>query len=66
MSAPCSNGRHRYGEAKVLSMISGRLCFVGDVGDGADVEHVGGGIADGLAVEQLGLRRHGAAEVLRV
>ena len=31
MCAPCSNGRHRYGVAKVLSIISGSPCVRGDL-----------------------------------
>ena len=51
MSAPCSIGRQRYGEAKVLSIISGTPASCAIVGDGRDVEHVDARVADRLAVE---------------
>ena len=40
--------------------------FVGDGGDGFDVGDIQAGVADGFAEEELGFRRDGFCEVLRV
>ena len=52
---PCSNGRHRQGVAKVLSIRSGRAVRVGDLGDRGDVQDLEAGIADRLAEHEAGL-----------
>ena len=66
MSAPCSNGRMRYGVAIVLSTMSGHAGLVRGVGHRADVEHVDLRVADGLGEEQLRVRAHRAAPLLDV
>ena len=65
MSAPHSIGRHRYGVAKVLSIISGAPCSCAIAGHRLDVEHIAAGIADRLAVERLGLGRSAARQASR-
>ena len=57
MSAPHSIGRHRAGEALVLSMMSGTPCVMRDLGERLDVEHVQLGVADGLGEDGPGLGR---------
>ena len=56
ISAPCSMGRQRYGEAMVLSMTSGTpaSCAIG--GHALDIEHVHARVGDGLAVDGAGFR----------
>ena len=69
MCAPCSNGRHRYGVANVLSITSGRPGVVGDLRPAGDVEHVDARVADRLGVEHArALVDRGAhgVEVVRV
>ena len=66
MSAPHSSGRHRYGDAKVLSTISGTPDLVGERRDRLDVEHVDRRVADRLGVERLGLRGHRRPPLLEV
>ena len=53
MSAPCSNGRIRYGVAIVLSTISGTPASCARSGDLGDVQHVALRVADGLGEEGL-------------
>ena len=52
ISAPCSIGRHRYGDAMVLSMTSGTPASCAICGDRFDIEHVHARVGDGLAVER--------------
>ena len=39
---------------------------MGDLGDGRDIENIGHGVAEGLAVEGLGIRLDGILPGLRV
>ena len=55
MSAPCSNGRQRYGEASVLSMTSGMPAPCAIVRERRDVADVELRIADRLGVDRLGV-----------
>ena len=55
MSAPHSIGRQRNGVANVLSTISGSSWSCATAAIGFDVEHVAARVADGLAVEGLGV-----------
>ena len=66
MSAPNSNGRQRYGDAKVLSTIERNAGLVRDVRHRLDVEHVDQRVAHGLGVHRLGLFRDRAPEILRL
>ena len=66
MSAPHSSGRHRYGEANVLSTTSGTPFVVRDLRQGLDVDHVDRRVADHLGVERLRLRRHGSLPLVEV
>ena len=61
-SAPCSNGRHRYGVAKVESIISGRPCLWATSRHGLDVEHLQPRIAERLGEQQARLVGDGARE----
>ena len=74
MSAPCSNGRHKNGDAIVLSTSRGRAVLVGDFGPCAQVGHDGRGVGDRLAEQELGafidrrphrVERRGVDEVAR-
>ena len=56
MSAPCSSGRQRYGDASVLSITSGMPFSCAIAGHALEVEHVALRVADGLAVERPGVR----------
>ena len=66
ISAPNSMGRHRYGVAKVLSIISGMPRFVGDRGDALDVDHVHARIRHGLDIDHLRLLGDRVAEIVEV
>ena len=68
-SAPCSNGRMRYGVVNVESTSSGKPCVVRDVGHARNVEHVEPGIAERLAEQQPRLgpdRRAPRVDVARI
>ena len=52
--------------AKVLSITSGKPCFMRDLGDGLDIEHVAARVADSLAIEHSRLGRDRFAEVFGI
>ena len=66
ISAPCSIGRQRYGEAMVLSIDQRHAGFVRDGGHLFDIQHVHARVGDGLAVDGAGLGRDGLAEIFGI
>ena len=65
-SAPCSNGRQRYGVARVESTTRGTPAACAAVGQSRQVGHHARRVGDDLGVEGLGLRPGGGGESGRV
>ncbi len=66
MSAPHSSGRHRYGDANVLSTTSGTPTSWASAATASMSSTSMRGVADGLGVERLGPRGHRVPPLLQV